>query len=1355
MGKSCDVIPLVERADGSTVESQLYKDLQNVLPKGEVRNFYSLVASEQFKQHVNYSELEKDENGEPTIQALFDHTPLHKRMSEFTISEKIIHELGMRSVDNLGIQDIKYALAKVMEMNEKLKEAKDGKQFFRVALCRNYAKNSHKMSLEVKVYKVNKYSEFWDYQMEEFAKSLIDISQQIMSYSTIDDLLFKALSTFPMGVNDINTFNPNIMYNLIKTTQENINHSPTPVKTVSIKQGDALYNRCKTMALGIDNEAWETFIYQEKLPINVKEFRDHPEKYKQMLFETLFAKYQMDHAIVDMLLTGESAEYMKEMFERLNKQVTETWKNIQLPEEKAPEYNADDILDTKEEDDPYWIDTEKMIKELGERYEIDKKAEIGAKELLVKVITAEQNQVYIQNRLETKGENVELNKRKNLVKILTAAYENGCYETALFEYYNHIVGRIKDWKELINNYDKSSVEFAKELRQAYLEIEMFHEISDYVRQYKDTIILNKQQINDDIMDAVENYMNIESDEELNTFMTKYKTDPENFKQEYPELVMFAQAYWDIDNLDESKGLGDLDEKIVPMIKDLEDIMHKKMKALVINFLKAYQDKDAEIIPFGKKKGQVMDIERLLTRAQRDMNGFERLLDSLGDSPDMILRLLDKVAKTAKNTARIRAVEYAKEIVAEGKILEQAGITDTKWMFHRDKDGNKTGRYIMTGDPEMAEINADPAKSRFYNFFMNAKELFDGMYPSGVTRSEKIIAINKDLVERLKEAKGIMAMKDEYLESIKDEWMNRNAADEDAVLGFSNGGYTLNGEEINVLPVFYQNVEFGNIKALNSISEDAVSTLVAYAAKAVDYAESNKIINKMELARLVLKQREIPVKKNGLDVVSGICKQLQGEQDLSENKIYYKDDGKSNLSQRLGGFMDVAFYAKSRKDETIGKFSTVKIADKLNAWTARAAMSLSLLNGLSNVATGNMMMTIESLSKAYFDPKDTGWADLTYAENIVPLLGNLGNRVKDDKLSLFIEMFDVLQEYDKDQLRNVQFDKKTKLGRLEFGKALMFMQDAGEHWMASRTALALAHKFMLKDADGQLHNLWDSLEIVYLQEDGMTYGTENKGLGAKLQIKEGYTKEDGSAFTENDLVKFQLKLASINQGMHGIYNKMDSNMIQMTALGRLAYIFRKWVWKSYSKRFEDINYNYNIGEWNEGYYRSTWHFMQMLAKDVKDAKLNIRLHWNELHDTERANIKKCLWELGITMSIMGLNAMVDWDSDDDDFLPANIFFYQCIRLQSELATLTPLALGGELVRLGNKPIPALNTISNMFDTLSALWIPNWFEEVERGKFKGYSKAFKSILNNKVINPYFLTFEKTLNVKDEMKWYMQYQ
>jgi hypothetical protein len=100
---------------------------------------------------------------------------------------------------------------------------------------------------------------------------------------------------------------------------------------------------------------------------------------------------------------------------------------------------------------------------------------------------------------------------------------------------------------------------------------------------------------------------------------------------------------------------------------------------------------------------------------------------------------------------------------------------------------------------------------------------------------------------------------------------------------------------------------------------------------------------------------------------------------------------------------------------------------------------------------------------------------------------------------------------------------------------------------------------MKAPNGKIVSLWDAMEVVYTDPN-------DHSKGAKLQLKEGYTKEDGSAFTKDDIIAFSRKSASINQKMHGIYNEADKNAFQALGIGRMAMMFRKWIVPSLNKRF---------------------------------------------------------------------------------------------------------------------------------------------------------------------------------------------
>jgi hypothetical protein len=76
---------------------------------------------------------------------------------------------------------------------------------------------------------------------------------------------------------------------------------------------------------------------------------------------------------------------------------------------------------------------------------------------------------------------------------------------------------------------------------------------------------------------------------------------------------------------------------------------------------------------------------------------------------------------------------------------------------------------------------------------------------------------------------------------------------------------------------------------------------------------------------------------------------------------------------------------------------------------------------------------------------------------------------------------------------------------------------------------------MKSPSGEIVSLWDAMEVVYKDPN-------NKKLGAELKVKRGYTKEDGTEFTREDIIAFSRKNAAINQRMHGIYNKADRNAV---------------------------------------------------------------------------------------------------------------------------------------------------------------------------------------------------------------------
>lgn len=173
------------------------------------------------------------------------------------------------------------------------------------------------------------------------------------------------------------------------------------------------------------------------------------------------------------------------------------------------------------------------------------------------------------------------------------------------------------------------------------------------------------------------------------------------------------------------------------------------------------------------------------------------------------------------------------------------------------------------------------------------------------------------------------------------------------------------------------------------------------------------------------------------------------------------------------------YNRYMKDEgTFGKtkIDKGKAANLLNTITSIGNMALNTLLAVSNVATGKVMMRIEAFSKEFFTEKDVLKADKTYMRDIRAFLGEIGNRIKISKLALWNEKFNIMQDYEQN-IRDLNFDRKTWFSRMFSMNALFFLTNAGEHWMQTRTSLALANAYKMRAPDGRIVSLYDAMEVV--------------------------------------------------------------------------------------------------------------------------------------------------------------------------------------------------------------------------------------------------------------------------------------
>ena len=539
------------------------------------------------------------------------------------------------------------------------------------------------------------------------------------------------------------------------------------------------------------------------------------------------------------------------------------------------------------------------------------------------------------------------------------------------------------------------------------------------------------------------------------------------------------------------------------------------------------------------------------------------------------------------------------------------------------DGVRQPKRSIYESMEFRKLNK--AQRDYYNTVMDIKAKLDALLPDKYTKLNNAIKIRKDLVERVKSSDSVKSGAKQIWESIKDEFIKRT---DDVEFGDKATVKDFENREVQMLPIYFTKLKEG--ESNNDLSTDIVGTMTAYAAMANDFDEMNKIIDVLEVGRDILRERQVTQISGGKPLVE----KFKAVGRKVESKLTLRGD-KTRFMERLNDFFEMQVYGRYMKDEgTFGKSNVDKgkVANFINRLTSMNNLALNILSGISNVATGKVMMRIESLSGEFFNERDTLVADKNYGKELPAFLAQLGDRVKTNKLALWDELFNVMQEYEQDT-REVNFDRKTWFSRMFGTSALFFMNNAGEHWMQTRTSLALANAYKMKAPNGKEVSLWEAMEVVPID-------SSNKKLGAKLQVKKGYTKADGSEFTKEDIIKFSRKSAAINQRMHGIYNKADRSAVQRLAIGRMGIMFRKWIKPSLNRRFKSATYNYDLDAWTEGYYLTTGRFMNALFQDLRKAQFDIASKWGELTNTEKANIRRALTETAHFLTVMAALGLID-------------------------------------------------------------------------------------------------------------------
>lgn len=1308
---SCKIYPEIKNKEGVYVQSELYKQLYSLTKDRETSNIvYALVHDSLTSQY--FEDVEKDANGEPTIEALNQKINLKEIIGE----KANLRFLTQQLTENKSFDNLSEILPKVLSFNASHSE---------------YVASIYKTGgvYNVKVEVINDTN-----NLEK---------DKLKANTALNEFLIKQLNSIGVGVDT------SLPYSTIHGVFD-----PTNAYTTA--------TGLKTM-IRISNDK----LGQDALP----------EEFSHFVIEAL-GNEPLIKRVLNLLNTpGAVEEVLKETFDTYNKLYKGD--NSKLIKEAAGKLLANFI---KGEQD-YLTTTNKPL--LSRVWQRIKSIFSRLKESDVDTAIFQANNILRDISNGIKDSSLLNIMDVGLASKGSTLFYSEQTLSKLKDTADSIIENKLKAIQIFQNRKKGK-NFGVEEARKIEELEKDISKSNYIKGISDFLLDAKNMVDQAQTSILKLYdkdgsLKIDGNLSEQRKIARLLRDIKNFVASYKEPLSklteleMAAKIGEIDlSLDDAKKLTTSAIEINGVISQLDNKYKDISFALIHNMLKPLFGED-KVIPFGKNKDYIVKLDDLLKGAEKDINIINQLLDSAADSGDILIGLFDKVIKIAKNQVRINTEELTHEMRKIHNVLLNSGEKNTEFMFEIDETGTPSGYYVSDIDHnkynrerskklkeltdqglseeqisnEMARwtsLNTTPvlvddmdnrwermpkkelypsnklkslnaAQRKYYDEFMKIKSSLDTLVPESVVYKYKAVQDRNATIQAVMNADGLKNKANAYGSSLADRVLRRESEDEFGNPSKKNNkGETIvlkdfNGQEVKTLPIYYTNM----LQDLSRLSLDATSSIIKYGQMAMNYHGMFQIIDSLELGRDIMKEREIQQYRGSrklVEKINAFGKSLQKD---------YETKGDSNILRRYEDLLDMQVYGRTKLDEgtwdIFGKqVDKAKVADTLSSMTSMTVLGMNFFSGINNVAMGKFQLFLESMSGEYIKYKDTLIGDKNYFAQLPEFTAELGSNKITSKLGLINETYDVFQEWDRAS-KTHDFYKNPVLR--VFGKgSVYFLQSAGEHYLQSRTMLAYMNAYKVKDSTGKILSLYDAYEVKKEIID-------NKVVDAKLKLKEGVTKLDGSAFTEDDVRDITLKVAKINQGMNGIYNTSDKSAIQKYALGRLAIMFRKWMVPHYNRRFKGTFYDTQLDQWREGFYNSAGRFVISLIKELKQGQLNIGVTWNQLSNHERANIKRALTESASFVALsFAIFLMGSWK--DKDTWASRVAQYELRRMQLEIGTsfYVPMMVTEGMTIL-QSPSAAIKTTNLIVDALN---IFDLYNEVDRGRYKGHSKYYRNQMQN---------------------------
>jgi len=721
-------------------------------------------------------------------------------------------------------------------------------------------------------------------------------------------------------------------------------------------------------------------------------------------------------------------------------------------------------------------------------------------------------------------------------------------------------------------------------------------------------------------------------------MTGNKDNPAQFNKEYIREVKVREWVSELD----SNGKQVFDANGNPKRK----LEYVKKKA----FQQEYLTDEFEIARRESFKEVAAGVDEASAKNRaKKMQAWYQENTELANVEELIARkknalptMQDYNAWFARNTKEIPLETYSNG-ETNAKYYEANRIHEIKG----DKIIIYTGEFIKPNkkwlNPAWAKLSKDSYYMALYNTYKNAndklptaKQLQHGMLPQIEMTDGEILSQH-----------GAVAL----AKHKKNSTFNVRAYDK------TMGLQTPSGASVKFVPILFTD-QIDN----SYVSDDLLRSTLMFSQSSNRYSRMNKVQPVVALltdiiegnSSLGIEPRKVQeLTSTGQTILTAIT-----------NNIRVKTSSTVRVNRTLSEFLDKVIYDEREIQAAIGNISINKIAAKLGAYSAITKLGLNLSAGINNEMFGNYANLVEAIAGQYFNVKHLASAQAEYMSNIGGFMMDLSAGYPKSKIGILAMTYDAIQgEFQDEYGRKLS---GTALKRAFSSNSMFFLQKSGEHHIQTSGMIAMMKATKVQSSVGEI-SLWEAYD--------------EKG---KLK--------PGVKWTQKDQFAFMQKLHKMNKDLHGIYNKFDSPTIQRRWYGKLAMMFRKYMYTGFNRRFTSRYLDIEGADIYEGYFRT---FFRALTTDLRTMKFNM-LMTNNMDETSKRNMYRAYTDLLFlagALTIFSLLGAAAGDDDEENSWVTNQILLQSRRFSGDLMWYVNPA---EFIKLTRTPAVALDSVDSLID-----------------------------------------------------------